>query len=72
MISTAHPQSGTGTVVSSGMDHTANAQDCPTPVARAVMQQGWYDLCSLHYRYDPGVVARVLPPGPPTDPDVRD
>jgi uncharacterized protein YqjF (DUF2071 family) len=33
------------------------------PVHRAVMQQGWYDLCSLHYRYDPDVVSRVLPPG---------
>jgi len=27
------------------------------------MVQGWYDLCSIHYRYDPEVVARVLPPG---------
>jgi uncharacterized protein YqjF (DUF2071 family) len=27
------------------------------------MEQGWYDLCSLHYRYDPDVVARILPAG---------
>jgi uncharacterized protein YqjF (DUF2071 family) len=27
------------------------------------MVQGWHDLASLHWRYDPEVVQRILPPG---------
>ncbi len=30
---------------------------------RAVMLQGWYDLASIHWRYDPAVVQALLPPG---------
>lgn len=33
------------------------------PVARPVMHQGWHDLTSVHWRYDPDDVARLLPPG---------
>lgn len=36
---------------------------CPRPVRRAVMLQGWYDLASIHWRYDPAVVQALLPPG---------
>lgn len=36
---------------------------CPRPVARPVMLQGWHDLASIHWRYDPDVVQRLLPPG---------
>lgn len=39
------------------------AIDCPQPVQRAVMQQGWYDLASIHWRYDAADVAAVLPGG---------
>ena len=39
------------------------AQRCPTPVRRAVMVQGWYELASLHWRYDVADVARLLPAG---------
>ena len=39
------------------------AQDCPSPVKRAVMKQGWYDLAYIHFRYDPQEVQRLLPPG---------
>ena len=37
--------------------------DCPEPVRRAVMKQGWWDLAYLHWRYDPDEVARLLPDG---------
>ena len=37
--------------------------DCPTPLARAIMKQGWYDIAYLHWRYDAEMVARLLPPG---------
>ena len=33
------------------------------PVAHPVMHQGWLDLTSVHWRYDPEVVQRLLPPG---------
>ena len=36
---------------------------CPTPVRRAVMEQSWLDLASVHWRYDPAVVQSLLPPG---------
>ena len=39
------------------------AQDCPSPVKRAIMKQGWYDLAYIHFRYDPQEVQRLLPPG---------
>jgi uncharacterized protein len=32
-------------------------------VQRPVMLQGWYDLTSLHWRYDPAIVQRLLPEG---------
>jgi uncharacterized protein len=32
-------------------------------VRRPVMLQGWYDLASVHWRYDPADVARLLPSG---------
>ena len=34
---------------------------CPRPVAHPVMLQGWHDLTSIHWRYDPAVVQRLLP-----------
>ena len=40
-----------------------SSQDCPQPVQRAVMKQGWYDLAYIHYRYKVEEVARILPPG---------
>ena len=36
---------------------------CPTPVRRAIMLQGWHDLTSIHWRYDPAVVQALLPDG---------
>ena len=36
-------------------------QECPSPVKRAVMQQGWFDLAYIHWRFDPDVVAALLP-----------
>jgi uncharacterized protein len=33
------------------------------PVQRPVMLQGWYNLTSLHWRYSPGAVQRLLPNG---------
>ena len=35
----------------------------PSPVKRAVMKQGWYDLAYIHFRYDPHEVQRLLAPG---------
>ncbi len=32
-------------------------------VTRPVMLQGWYDLTSIHWRYEPEVVQRLLPKG---------
>ena len=40
-----------------------SSQDCPQPVQRAVMKQGWYDLAYIHYRYKVEEVARILPLG---------
>jgi uncharacterized protein len=37
--------------------------ECPDPVEFAVMKQGWIDLVSVHWRYEPKDVARVLPDG---------
>jgi uncharacterized protein len=37
--------------------------ECPNPVSFAVMKQGWFDLVSVHWRYDPIEVAKVLPKG---------
>lgn len=34
-----------------------------SPVARPVMHQGWLDLTSVHWRYDPEVVQALLPDG---------
>ena len=36
---------------------------CPRPVRRPVMLQGWHDLASIHWPFDPEVVERILPPG---------
>lgn len=36
--------------------------DCPRPVRRPVMLQGWHDLASVHWRFDPQVVQQLLPP----------
>ena len=36
--------------------------DCPRPVARPVMLQGWKDLASVHWRFPPAEVQRLLPP----------
>ena len=33
------------------------------PVARPVMLQGWYDLGSVHWRYEPSLVQALLPDG---------
>lgn len=35
----------------------------PRPVRRPVMLQGWHDLASVHWRYDPSVVQALLPDG---------
>lgn len=37
--------------------------DCPRPVRRPVMLQGWYDLASVHWPYDPAEIQRLLPAG---------
>lgn len=37
--------------------------ECVEPVSRAVMVQGWYELASIHWRYDPAVVKALLPAG---------
>jgi uncharacterized protein YqjF (DUF2071 family) len=34
---------------------------CPGPVERPIMLQGWYDLASIHWPYDPADVQRLLP-----------
>ncbi|MEO6627268.1 MAG: DUF2071 domain-containing protein, partial [Aquihabitans sp.] len=36
---------------------------CPREVRRPVMLQGWHDLASVHWPFDPEVVQRILPPG---------
>ena len=33
------------------------------PVRRPVMLQGWYNLTSIHWQFDPAVVQRLLPKG---------
>ena len=45
------------------MTERSMAPDCPSPIPRAVMRQGWYDIAYVHWRYDPAVVAGLLPPG---------
>ena len=35
----------------------------PRPVKSPVMLQGWHDLASVHWRYDPEVVQALLPDG---------
>lgn len=35
----------------------------PRPVRRPVMLQGWHDLGSVHWRYDPAIVQALLPRG---------
>jgi uncharacterized protein YqjF (DUF2071 family) len=37
--------------------------ECPRPVARPVMLQGWHDLASIHWRFDPADVQALLPSG---------
>lgn len=37
--------------------------ECPRPVRRPVMFQGWHDLASVHWPYDPAEVQRLLPAG---------
>ena len=36
---------------------------CPRPVRRPVMLQGWHDLTSIHWPFDPEAVQKVLPQG---------
>lgn len=36
--------------------------ECPRPVRRPVMLQGWNDLASAHWPFDPEMVQRLLPP----------
>ena len=36
---------------------------CEVPVARAAMVHWWEELTFIHWRYDPDVVQRLLPPG---------
>ncbi|MCB1250062.1 MAG: DUF2071 domain-containing protein [Acidimicrobiales bacterium] len=36
---------------------------CPVPVRRPCMIHEWNELTFLHWRYEPDVVARLLPPG---------
>lgn len=36
---------------------------CPRPVNRPIMLQGWKDLASVHWRFQPDDVQRLLPPG---------
>lgn len=36
---------------------------CPRPVARPIMVQGWHNLTSVHFAYEPEVVQRLLPTG---------
>jgi uncharacterized protein len=38
-------------------------RDPARPVTRAVMLQGWYNLASIHWAYDPDLVQRILPDG---------
>jgi uncharacterized protein YqjF (DUF2071 family) len=38
-----------------------------TPIRRPVMTQYWADVTFLHWRYDPEVVQRLLPPGVEVD-----
>ena len=38
-------------------------EHCPRPVRRPVMLQGWHTLASIHWRYEPAVVQRLLPEG---------
>jgi len=42
---------------------SAPREDCPTPIRRAVMKQGWYDLAYIHFRYDPEAVAKICQMG---------
>ena len=46
-----------------GRDAEPIATHCPRPVERPVMLQGWHDLTSIHWPYDPAVVQRILPDG---------
>jgi uncharacterized protein YqjF (DUF2071 family) len=36
---------------------------CPRPVRRPIMLQGWHDLASVHWPFDPEVVQPLLPRG---------
>jgi uncharacterized protein YqjF (DUF2071 family) len=44
-------------------DDLACSPWCPVPVERPVMRNDWSTLTFLHWRYDPAVVQRLLPPG---------
>jgi uncharacterized protein len=35
----------------------------PSPVARPIMLQGWYNVAQIHWRYEPSVVQALLPKG---------
>jgi uncharacterized protein YqjF (DUF2071 family) len=45
------------------IDPEAIAATCGRPVARPVMLQGWHELASIHWRYEPEVVQAILPKG---------
>jgi uncharacterized protein len=39
------------------------ASQTTRPIRRPVMLQGWYNLTSVHWRYEPAEVQALLPPG---------
>ena len=41
--------------------------ECPRAVERPIMLQGWHDLASVHWPYNPEVVQRLLPKGVQVD-----
>ena len=41
--------------------------ECPRDVERPIMLQGWHDLASVHWAYNPELVQRLLPKGVQVD-----
>ena len=48
---------------SAGTNGESIGPDCPIVVSRPAMHHRWDLLTFLHWRYDPAVVQRLLPPG---------
>jgi uncharacterized protein len=46
-----------------GDDATVYEAECRVPVERAAMVQWWEEVTFIHWRFDPAVVQRLLPPG---------